>query len=1098
MRQLIAENAPAAELGAWRRHLRLCDRCATAAARLRAGMEGTAESLAEAGPTASTAKLATGWTLQAGMGSSLEPNLQIGDFRIERRLGSGGMGVVYQAVQVSLGRRVALKVLPLRGDTGVGFRLAEPLPAGSAVVERFRREAWAAARLRHPNIVTVFAEGMENNVCYFAMEMVEGRNLDQVIADLRRRASLPSLVPWDGIEDEPSAPSALTACKSEGQYFNEAARLVSEAAEALHYAHGHGIIHRDVKPANLMLSRDGRLILLDFGVARICEERAMTLTGAFVGTPRYMSPEQLAGGPDKPDHRSDIYSLGVTLYELLTLEPLFDGEAQPQVISKILNEDIRHPRQVNPHIPLDLDTICYKAIEKNVNHRYQSAAELAEDLRRYLSGRTIKARRPGLANHLVKLIRRQKAVTALVCLVIALGTVATAIAWRHYTTQWAQRDAMAEIDRLIEQDQYLPAFVLAEKAERYIPDSPLLLDRWPRLSRRYSLTTKPSGVDIYVREYSETSRGWKYLGRSPLHDARVPFGTYRWRLTRRGYITLETVRSNDLPSQDTDRAGLLPQEMTFTLHEKGSFPDDMAWIPPSDFSQRQMFHGDREIAAAPAFLIDKYETTNRQFKEFVDAGGYEREDFWQEPFLKDGMALLRPQAMELFRDQTGRPGPATWANGTYPPDQRDYPVGGISWYEAAAYARFRDKDLPTVFHWAQAARADSIPSRITDLSNFGDGLAPVGTFKGMGEFGLYDAAGNVREWCYNTLEGDDNTRCILGGAWNENSYVFAGAAARSPWDRDPRNGVRCASYPYGREAVPKIAFAPVPHKHRDFSRFTPVPDNVFQSYVDSWYRYDPIELNARLEFADEDLSYCLRERITFDAAYPNERVVAYVHLPHGVKPPYQTILWFPGGDAREHCWSDKVYCHELVCILRSGRAVVIPFYKGTYDRRLVDRDDYPPHTIMSRNLYVQRSQDLRRTVDYLATRDDVDMDRLGFVGLSWGAQMGSLMIALEPRFKTGILLVGGICACERHPASDPANFAPRVKIPMLMINGQEDSTFPYETAQKPLFDLLGTPPEHKKHVLLPGEHSIPWEYRRQYHEEILNWLDKYLGKVEEN
>jgi dienelactone hydrolase len=184
----------------------------------------------------------------------------------------------------------------------------------------------------------------------------------------------------------------------------------------------------------------------------------------------------------------------------------------------------------------------------------------------------------------------------------------------------------------------------------------------------------------------------------------------------------------------------------------------------------------------------------------------------------------------------------------------------------------------------------------------------------------------------------------------------------------------------------------------------------------------------------------------------------------------------------------------MVSINRSGRAVIVPVYKGTYDRKL-DKPTYPPDGIQSRNLYIQRSQDLRRTIDYLQTRQDIDVDRLAYVGLAWGGQMGPVMVAPEPRFKAGVFLLGGICACKRHPASDPANFAPRVEIPILMLNGREDSRFPYETAQQPLFRLLGTPEPHKRHILLPGEHCIGWEYRRQYHEEIGKWLDEYLGPV---
>jgi serine/threonine protein kinase/dienelactone hydrolase len=1086
MAAFVEASASAEELAGWRRHLRVCDRCAEAAARLRAGLVPASEP-----PEAAPAPFNPPEPAPPVVG--LEPNLQIGDFRLERRLGSGGMGVVYQAVQVSLNRRVALKVLPMS------------LARTASAMERFHREARAAAKLRHPNIVTIHADGADGNVCYFAMEMIDGRNLDQVIAELREAKS-PHPSPAESsteesaegetqAEDRARMPCLLQACSSDSEYFNTVARLVGEVADALHYAHGQGIIHRDVKPSNFMLTRNGRLILLDFGIARICQEHAVTLTSSFVGTPRYTSPEQITGGPDKVDHRADIYSLGVTLYELLTLEPLFDGDTQQQVIGQILSREPRRPRHVNRAIPADLETICCKAIEKDPARRYQSAGELAEDLRRYLGRQVIKARRAGATDRLVKLVRRRTAIVTLAAGIVVAVAFAATITWRHYTMLWAQQNALAEIDGLIESGNYLRALILAEKAERFIPDDPLLVSRWPRLSRECTIITNPLGAKVYIGGYPEKGRRWKYLGRSPIEKARVPFGTYRWRVEQAGFTPVEVVRSNEPPSPSVDPATLTAGHIGFTLHKKVEFPPDMVWIPPSELTQHHLFHGRRNIPSAPAFLIDKWEVTNRRYKDFVDDGGYERPEFWQEAFVKDGRTLTWEQARELFRDQTGGYGPAVWKNGTYPPGQADYPVGGVSWYEAAAYANYRGKELPTIFHWLLAARASDVPGRIAHYCNFDKTSAPVGHYTGMGRFGLYDAAGNVREWCYNTVEGDESVRSILGGACDDSEYMFTSGETRSPWDRDLTNGLRCAIYLGGRQAVPEQAFQPAPCKHRDFAHFTPVPDEVLDSYMNTWYKYDRTELNARVDQVDLDRNFCRRERITFDAAYPNERVIAYLHLPSGFKPPYQAVVWFPGGEAREDPWDEKAHRLEITAILQSGRAVIVPFYKGTYERRL-ESPFFPPDTILSRNLYVQESQDLRRAIDYLETREDIDAGKLAYVGLGWGAQMGPVMIAVEERFKTGILLLGGICACERHPTSDPANFAPRVKIPVLMINAREDSAFPYETAQKPLFDLLGTPEPDKKHLLFPGGHSIPWEYRKQYYSEIVKWLDQRLGPAE--
>jgi len=974
-------------------------------------------------------------------------------------------------------------------------------------MERFHREARAAAKLHHPNIITIHAEGAESNICYFAMEMVDGQSLDQVIAELREARSSKvdqptTATPGDTdthadveTDDGPQAPCVLRDCKSESEYFNTVARLISEVADALNYAHSEGIIHRDVKPSNLMLSRDGRLILLDFGIARICAERAVTLTGSFLGTPRYMSPEQISGGRDKVDHHSDIYSLGVTLYELLTLEPLFDGDTQQQVIGQILSKEPRLPRHINQRIPIDLETICCKAIDKDATRRYQSAGEFAEDLRRYLEGRVISAKPAGTTERVVKFVRRRTVTVALAAGVVAATTFAAGITWRHFTVHWAQQHAMAEIDQLVEAKEYFRAFVLAERAERLIPNDPLLISRWPHLSREYTIITNQGGAKVYFGAYPDKNPRWKYVGRTPIERARIPFGTYRWRIEKPGCIPLDIVRSNDIPSSLTDPGFVPASRMTFTLHRKGDFPTDMIWIPPAELKQRGLFHGECSVGSAPAFLIDKYEVTNRQYKEFMDHGAYEKEEFWVEPFVKGGQTLTWSGAMELFRDQTGSRGPGTWKNGTYPPGQGDYPIGGLSWYEAAAYAHFRGKGLPTVLHWLLATGVGDSPYRIARYGNFDGAPAPVGHYPGAGRFGLYDAAGNVREWCYNAIEGESDTRSILGGSWGDNEYVFVAGEVRSPWDRDIANGVRCVMFLGGRQAVPGAAFEPVQRKHRDWEHFAPVSDEVFDSYISTWYKYDRTELNARVESVDHDRNFYRRERITFDAAYPNERVIAYLLLPSNGKPPYQVVIWCPGDEALDSPWDERAHKQEMTAILQSGRAVIVPFYKGTYERRL-DRPYYPSDSILSRNLHVQMSQDMCRTVDYLETRSDIDTGKLAFVGLSWGGQMGPLMIAVESRVKTGILLLTGICACPRHPASDPANFAPRVKIPILMIDGKGDSIFPYETAQKPLFDLLETPESLKKHVLFPGGHGIPWEYHKEYYREIVEWLDEHLGSVD--
>jgi serine/threonine protein kinase/tetratricopeptide (TPR) repeat protein len=373
-----------------------------------------------------------------------QPNLRrLGDFEIAREVGRGGMGVVYEALQVSLNRRVALKVLS--GSLGLTPK----------AVQRFRREAEAAAKLHHTNIVPVYATGEEDNTHFYAMELIDGPSLDHLIRQMRGVVSTAgpnSTASGDGggisrdllqtglyVEGTSisggTAGLSSTALGPGSGYFDTLARMLAEVAEALEYAHEQGVVHRDMKPSNLLLSPAGRLSINDFGLARMLEQPGMTMTGEFVGTPAYMSPEQITAGRTPLDHRTDIYSLGATLYELLTLHPPFAGDRRDQVLTQILHKEPKAPRQVNPKVPVDLETICLKAMEKDPDRRYQTAGAMAEDLRRHVNRFPILARRAGPVERLRKWTKRHPGLTA----GVGLALVAIILAGFFADQFWRER-----------------------------------------------------------------------------------------------------------------------------------------------------------------------------------------------------------------------------------------------------------------------------------------------------------------------------------------------------------------------------------------------------------------------------------------------------------------------------------------------------------------------------------------------------------------------------------------------------------------------------------------------------------------------------------
>jgi serine/threonine protein kinase len=375
---------------------------------------------------------------------------RLGDFEVVRELGRGGMGVVYEARQVSLNRQVALKVLA--GGLGLTPK----------AVQRFHREAEAAAKLYHTNIVPVYATGEHDGTHFYAMELIDGSSLDLVIRQMRHATA-------DQPPPDPTAPEAAaalgttgpyappatatpfaggTSLSSGGQYFDTVARLVADVADALEHAHKNGVIHRDIKPSNLLLSQAGRLSVNDFGLARVLEQPGVTLSGEFVGTPAYMSPEQVAAGRVPLDQRTDIYSLGATLYELLTLEPPFRGRSRDEVLGQIVQKDPRPPRKLNKKAPVDLETICLKCLEKDPDRRYQTAGAMAEDLRRYVNRFAIAARRPGPVTRLRKWLRRNPALAASIACALAAAVIAALVAYRSHVVG---QEGLAEQQRLEQQ-----------------------------------------------------------------------------------------------------------------------------------------------------------------------------------------------------------------------------------------------------------------------------------------------------------------------------------------------------------------------------------------------------------------------------------------------------------------------------------------------------------------------------------------------------------------------------------------------------------------------------------------------------------------------
>jgi len=952
-------------------------------------------------------------------------------YEIERELGAGGMGTVYLARDLRHDRKVALKVFRPEVGAAVG-------------AERFLREIRLVASLTHPHILPLHDSGEAGDFLYYVTPYIEGESLRERI---RREGPLP--IP-------------------------DAARILHDVADALSAAHARGIVHRDLKPGNVLLS--GRHALLaDFGVAKALDaasdegEEELTAFGMTVGTPQYMAPEQAAG--EEVDHRSDIYALGILGYEMLTGSPPFEGPSSQSVLAAHLTQPPEPIAREREEVPPALADAVMRCLEKRPEDRWQEALELVQALD---SMATSSGAVPAVERSSGSRWRRLVVPgTVAVALLIAGGMWISDVLGGDEA--WVQEQAIPEIEELVREGAYDSAWTIARRAEAILPDNPDL----ERLRTQFTwlwpaLETDPSGARVSRRPYGDTEAPWEELGTTPMDAFQLPLGASVLRLELNGHRPVYTVPDH-----------YLEEFPVFVLDPPERLPEGMVRIP----GWRVQIED--ETTELSDFFMDRYEVTNREYQRFVDAGGYRDPQYWEHPFVLDGDTLAWEEAVARFTDRTGRPGPSTWEVGRYRDGEADCPVAGVSWYEAAAYATFAGKSLPSVHHWRRAYGSRFFREHIIPQSRLeSDGPAPVGEHAALGPFGTLDMAGNVREWVYNEV-GEE--RHILGGGWNDPGYMALSTEFTQPaFDRSPTNGVRLVSYRDQRgeleAALSPLETSPAP----DFmGKASPPTDEEFEIFR-RMYTYDPAPLEPRLEAADT-ARHWVRQTISFDAAYEGDRVLLHLHLPRAGSPPFQTVVYWPGGGARAFSSIDEKVALHTEFIVLSGRAVAFPVLKGTLERRDGERPPFESHRY--RDLTVRQVQDVMRTIEYLETREDMDRERLAYYGWSWGGAMSPLVLSQEPRFQAAVLHVAGFYDWRPLPEVDALKHLSRVAVPVLMINGRLDGFFPLETHARPFFEMLGTPPEDKRFYVSEGGHFVP---HSELIRESLDWLDRYLGPVEDS
>lgn len=950
-------------------------------------------------------------------------------FRLQEALGER---YVVDGLLGEGGMAVVFRARDTRHKRSVAIKVLQEQLAHTIGLQRFLQEIEVIARLQHPNLLILLDSGDIGGLPFYVMPLVEGKSLRDLVLQ----------------EGRLSVDRALA--------------ITREIGEALRFAHENGVVHRDIKPSNVLLSA-GHAVVADFGIAtalRNASVERLTETGISLGSPTYMSPEQAAGERDLGPS-TDIYSLACVLYEMLAGQPPIDGGSMQQIVTRKLTGMYEPLRERRPDVPRAVEMALQRALAIDPSQRFATM----QDFLAAIAVAPAKGSRRSLG-------------IAVAAGVIALLALALVVRNRG-ELEAAQK--LAEVGRLARDGRYASAFALAaamgSRAER---DSTRKLYTF-----RATVRSTPAGARVYMRAIGGTDTAWSLLGVTPLDSVALPRGGWErgflMRFEAPGHVTRFL-----LPfafSAGSSYRGVPP--LTEVVLQPEGVDTGMVQVP--GFSTR--VRGD-SVHLRP-FLIDKLEITNAEFGRFVQARGYERRELWTEPFVRDGRTLPWDEGIALLRDATGLPGPATWRNGTYAPGEEQYPVGGVSWYEAMAYARFAGKRLPSSAHYFRGAllhHRDAAHLYVPTSNLDARGTRPVGQGV-VTPLGLHDAAGNVREWNVNPRGRGRLTR---GGAFDDADFHVSHLIDRDAFDRSAGNGFRLVKLSDHDSVVLRLEGEIDATTQRDYTRERPVRDAEFTIFR-RLYDYDRMPLASRVEEADSIPAYRW-ERVSFMGP-AGHRMAAYLMLPREHRPPWQAVVLWPGSGVLWTPTFDPPSLEDRFGFLPlSGRALVLPILYGTYDRddsAAVVSGHPPVGSARERDLTVLWHKELRRTVDYLQSRPDIDSTSIALYGHSWGGGEAPIALAVDGRFKAAVLKVGGLPPIGRKmPEVDPVNFAPRVRAPTLMLNGRHDVIYPHAQSQVPLYQLLGTPAGDKKHVVYAGGHAIP---NSESARETLAWLDRYLG-----
>jgi len=978
-------------------------------------------------------------------------------YKIIEKLGEGGMGIVYKAEDTKLKREVAIKFLPHSFNVSAKDK------------EKLKTEAQIAAGLNHPNIATVFAIEEFGDDTFIVIEYVKGHELKDIIRN--------------------SPDKKLN--------INDLLNYAIQITDGLNAAHKKGIIHRDIKSSNIMLSDEGRIRVMDFGLAHIHGDPNISKKGSTPGTTAYMSPEQLRG--EEVDFRADIWSLGIVLFEMLTGQPPFQGNFDQAIIYSILHEKPKSIKKLNPDVPDELEQVVLSCLEKDRNKRIQSADELLKRLKEIQSNTTVRSSNRFSPPRL-KISKAGLVVSTIIIAVLII--LAAFIPIKKIFNPVNIEDLTRQLDTLVSQRKYFAAYDLAKEYQNELKANPLFKELSLFIYDTLSIATEPEGAKVFLKRFDPSGQNpdnkGEYAGVTPINNFLVARGDYLVTLEKEGYSTIQRIASSYpiIKEYPVPRRGV---NLSAVMVKANQIDSNMVFVPGGEYTIVSWSLYDLPSVRLNDFHIDKYEVSNSEYKEFIIAGGYLKKEFWKHPFIKDGKEIPWEDAIKFFVDRSQLPGPRNWINQDYPESKGNNPVTDITWYEASAYAEFRSKSLPTVYQWEKAARngvvnyqAMSLPwgmvysmDNVNERANFNrKGTEPVDKYEfGISAFGCYNMAGNVKEWC---LNNSSNGFSITGGSWEDIYYVYGDFGSFPGFYSSGSIGFRCVKNVIPVENDPGAAFI---NNNFEVPTYNSVSEAEYKRLT-TYYKYDKKPLNEKV-VSREEKQFWIEEKIEFDCPL-GDRISGFLFLPKNFQEPFQCIVWDShsavydlGAPAN---WTAEILFSGIV---KAGRALFVLVPKGSPSRHWDYGEQYPPlSTVLYRDRVIHWVTESSIGLDYLSTRKEIDMNRLAWLPTSHTTN-GLIVPAVDKRFNSIILIACGIYPESKTslPEVNPINFVSHYNEPTYFMYGKYDEAMPYNLLVLPFYKLLK---DVKALELVNSGHIPPIEIGVPL---INKWLDESLGAV---